>query len=110
MLSFGKLILKRRKELGFSQKQLALLIEKEDGGHISPQYLNDIEQDRRNPSGDFLISQLARSLKLPEEALHYLADGIPSNIRKQTDDPERIVEAFTLFRQKLEGKGEVGQR
>jgi hypothetical protein len=38
---------KARKKLGISQKNLADRIKKEDGQSISPQYLNDIERDRR---------------------------------------------------------------
>ena len=44
-----------RKEKGLSQKQLAELVEREEGGSISPQYLNDIEHDRRNPPSDHMI-------------------------------------------------------
>lgn len=49
METFGKIVSAARKELGISQKDLAAKIVKEDGETISPQYLNDIEHDRRNP-------------------------------------------------------------
>ncbi len=43
--TFGTYISDRRKKMGLSQKQLSELIVREEGGTISPQYLNDIEHD-----------------------------------------------------------------
>jgi transcriptional regulator with XRE-family HTH domain len=40
----------RRKELGFTQKQVAQSVVKEDGTPITPQFLNDVERNRRRPS------------------------------------------------------------
>ena len=45
--TFGKAIADARKALKISQKELAYKILKEDGEPITPQYLNDIERDRR---------------------------------------------------------------
>ena len=50
----------KRSEL---QKQLAALIKKDDGRPISPQYLNDLEHDRRHPPSEVLLSQFARGEK-----------------------------------------------
>ena len=50
MTSLGRLIASARKDKQLSQKELAALVLKEDGEAITPQYLNDIEHDRRSPS------------------------------------------------------------
>lgn len=102
-LTFGQLVAKKRKELGLSQKQLATMILKEDGLPISAQYLNDIERDRRNPPGDFLLNEIAKVLKIDEEVLYYLAGELPADMRMQSDDPEKITKAFHAFRQTLGG-------
>jgi len=102
-LTFGQVVTKKRKELGLSQKQLASMIFKEDGLPISAQYLNDIERDRRNPPGDFLLNEIAKVLKVDEEVLYYLAGELPANIRRRSDDPEKITKAFHAFRKTLGG-------
>jgi transcriptional regulator with XRE-family HTH domain len=53
MLTFGRVISEARKNRELSQKELAMLVRKEDGNAISPQYLNDLERDRRSP-GDYI--------------------------------------------------------
>jgi transcriptional regulator with XRE-family HTH domain len=102
-LTFGQVVTKKRKELGLSQKRLASMIFKEDGLPISAQYLNDIERDRRNPPGDFLLNEIAKVLKVDEEVLYYLAGELPANIRRRSDDPEKITKAFHAFRKTLGG-------
>ena len=62
-MTFGETIARARKDLGVSQRELAMRIVKEDGAPISPQYLNDIERDRRNPPGDHLLEQLAQGAR-----------------------------------------------
>jgi transcriptional regulator with XRE-family HTH domain len=97
-MTFGQAIAASRKARQLSQKQLASLIVKEDGTPISPQYLNDIERDRRNPPGDYLISQFAKILKVPEEYFFFLAHQIPPKYRQDTpDNPLRIQQAFEAF-------------
>ena len=100
--SFGQAIGKARKAKGLSQKELASLVMKdEEGGAISPQYLNDIEHDRRSPTSDHLIRQFARVLELDEAILFVLAGKIPDDIRQQAKDPMKIVAAFTNFRKSI---------
>ena len=99
--TFGQLIANERKKHRLSQKELASKIRKEDGSPISAQYLNDIERGRRNPPGDFLLNQFAMALGIDVEVLDYLADQLPANMRRQSDDPERIKEAFHAFRRTL---------
>ena len=79
--TFGRTITDRRKQLGFSQKQLAELVQREEGGSISPQYLNDIEHDRRSPSSDHLVNEFARVLNMSANYLSYLAGRVPAAAR-----------------------------
>lgn len=101
MASFGKTISDARKKARLSQKQLAAKIKKEDGEAISPQYLNDIEHDRRNPSGEYLIEQFAKVLGLPKDSLMAAAGTLPQDIRQiAADKPDQVAEAFKLLRAK----------
>ena len=59
MKTFGTILSEARKAKGISQKELAAKVRKDDGQAISPQYLNDIEHDRRNPPSEFLIGNSA---------------------------------------------------
>jgi transcriptional regulator with XRE-family HTH domain len=97
-MTFGQAITSARKLKLLSQKQLAALIIKEDGKPISPQYLNDIERDRRNPPGDLLIDQFAQILAVPEEYFYYLAHQIPPKYRSDApNNPFLVQEAFEAF-------------
>ena len=101
-VTFGQAIAKARKAKPLSQKELAMLIMKEeDGAPISPQYLNDIEHDRRSPTSDHLIRQFAKALDLPEDVLFFLAGKIPDDLRRKVKDPNRVEEAFMNFRKAI---------
>jgi transcriptional regulator with XRE-family HTH domain len=101
-MTFGLAISKARKTLGLSQKELAARVMKEEGGgSISPQYLNDIEHDRRSPSSGHLIRQFSGILNIPEEYLYALAGRLPDDLRPDTSDPEKVVAAFMSFRRTL---------
>ena len=102
-LTFGQYISKRRKELGLSQKELAEKILKEDGSHISPQYLNDLERNRRNPPGEHLLHQFSIVLSIDEDFLSYLTDGLPADARRLSDDPQQVADALRAFRKTLGG-------
>lgn len=102
--TLGKAISEARKAKGLSQKDLAARIMREEGdGPISPQYLNDIEHDRRSPSSDHMISEFSRELDLSENFLSFLANRIPPELRKyapKPDDVDRFVAAAAVaFRQ-----------
>lgn len=103
MDTFGRIIASARKTLGISQKDLAAKIRKEDGQAISPQYLNDIEHDRRNPPNEFIIEQLAKHLKLSTEYLMIAAGMLPSQLLKDMKgaEPEHIQRAYRAFRDNL---------
>jgi transcriptional regulator with XRE-family HTH domain len=98
-ITFGQAIARARKAKDLSQKELAALIQKdEEGGAISPQYLNDIEHDRRNPTSDHLIREFARVLDEDEGYLFVLAGKIPDDIRERAQSREKIVQGFANFR------------
>jgi transcriptional regulator with XRE-family HTH domain len=105
MSSFGALIASARRQKELSQKEVAALIHKEDGEPISPQYLNDIEHDRRSPSSDHLLKQFAKALGV-ESAVLYSAIGMLTEedrklVKKASSD--KISSAYLAFRKKLEG-------
>jgi transcriptional regulator with XRE-family HTH domain len=102
-MSFGQIIGEARKKAQLSQKQLAEKIKKEDGEAISPQYLNDIERDRRNPPSEYLISQLAKELKLSKDYLLAAAGSLPSDLQKLVEDSDQqaVDKAFQAFRKQI---------
>jgi transcriptional regulator with XRE-family HTH domain len=97
-MTFGSIIAEERKKAKLSQKELAALVKKEDGIAISPQYLNDIERDRRNPTSDFLIEQFAAVLKIDPGRLYYLARRIPEDVKPTPENEANFVKAFRAFR------------
>lgn len=104
-LTFGQTIAKARKSKLLSQKELAaVIVKEEDGVAISPQYLNDIEHDRRSPTSDHLIRQFAKALGLQEEVLFFLAGKIPDDMRRRARDPDEVAKAFINFRKAITKK------
>ena len=98
-VTFGRYIADARKKLQMSQKQLASqILREEDDEPISPQYLNDIERDRRNPSSDHLIQQFAKVLKIDADYLSYLAGKLPEEIRRKNLSEDAVKAAFLAFR------------
>ena len=97
-MTFGTIIAEERKKAQLSQKELAALVKKEDGIAISPQYLNDIERDRRNPTSDFLIEQFAAVLKIDPGRLYYFARRIPEDVKATPENEANFVKAFRAFR------------
>ena len=102
--TFGTYISDTRKKKGLSQKQLAELIEREEGGAISPQYLNDIEHDRRSPSSDHMIQQFARVLNVGADYLDYLAGRVPADVRQANLPPRTVEQSFAAFRRTAPAK------
>jgi transcriptional regulator with XRE-family HTH domain len=97
--TFGAYIAEARKALPLSQKELASKIRREENDEpISPQYLNDIERDRRNPTSDHLIHQFAKVLRIDADYLHYLAGKLPDEIRQKNLSEDIVKAAFTAFR------------
>ena len=102
MATVGQAISQARRESGISQKELARRIKKEDGSPISPQYLNDIERDRRNAPSPYLLDQFAEELGLPHDYLHFLARQLPADITAGDYGPDRVESAFKAFRKALQ--------
>lgn len=100
-MTFGQVVAAERKKLGLSQKDLAGRIRKEDGVPISPQYLNDIERDRRNAPSEYLIAQFAGELGVDPDYLYYLAGQIPQDLRDGSRPQEEVQAAFVAFRRTL---------
>lgn len=100
-MTFGQVVAAERKKRGMSQKGLAARVLKEDGIPITPQYLNDVERDRRNPPSERLIEQIAAALDLEPEYLFYLAGQIPPQYRDGHHPRENVRDAFVAFRREL---------
>lgn len=98
--TFGSAIAQARKDMGLSQKEVASRIKREDKTPISPQYLNDIEHDRRNPSSDHLVRQFVAVLGIDHDYLYYLANRLPEDIRKSGLSQEQVSELMMAFRGK----------
>lgn len=99
--TFGQTIAEARKHASLSQKELAARIKKEDGQPISPQYLNDLERDRRGGPSDFLMRQFAEVLGLDLDLLYHRAGEIPIDLRGTQPDDTKVIEAYKAFRRNL---------
>ena len=108
MPSFGELISEKRREAGLSQKDLAAKVCKEDGQAISPQYLNDLEHDRRNPPAPHLIEQLASALKMEAVLLYHCAGELPPDLSCNAVDEATVVAAYEAFRKVVGSEPVVG--
>ena len=107
MSSFGSAVASARKNKGWSQKELAgKIIKEEDQTSITPQYLNDIEHNRRSPSSAHLVKQFARVLDIDAEILFAIIGMLPEKERKlvSRSTPAAVGEAFVAFRRTLERK------
>jgi len=97
-MTFGRFIADARKKLNMTQKEIAARIMREDGHPISPQYLNDIERDRRSPSSDHMVQQFAQVLDLNADYLHYLNGRFPEQERQQQLTEEQFNTKMLAFR------------
>lgn len=100
-MTFGRRIAEARKRARMSLKELALLVRKADNQPISPQYLNDIEHDRRQPDSNHLIEQFAAALKIKPEVLYYDAGKLAESMKRPQVTEENIVAAYKAFRKRL---------
>lgn len=107
MSSFGSVVASARKQKGWNQKELAAkIIKEEDQTSITPQYLNDIEHNRRSPSSAHLVKQFARVLDIEADVLFAVIGMLPEKERKlvSKSTPDAVGEAFVAFRRTLERK------
>ena len=106
-LTFGHVVAEKRKKLNLSQKELATKIIREDGVPISPQYLNDIERDRRAPTSDHMVGQFALVLDLNADYLHYLNGRFPEDVRKDRLTENEFSERMVAFRRDTKPRGRL---
>lgn len=99
--TFGSAISEARKAKGWALKDLAARVLREDDDPISPQYLNDIEHDRRSPSSDRMVQQFANALCIDRDWLYYLAGRFPEDVREKDVSQKQVSEAMVAFRRKL---------
>jgi len=96
--TLGQVIREARIKREMTQKDLAAKVRKEDGTPIAPQYLNDIEHDRRSPA-EFVARQIANELELDADILIFLSGSIPRDIVQKASEAT-VQEAFRVFRKK----------
>lgn len=106
--TFGSVISAARRVKGYSQKELAERVKLEDdtgnSKSISPQYLNDIEHDRRSPSSDALVGQFSKILDLNADYLAFLADRWPDSLRRQIKSEQDFTTLVTAFRKQVKAR------
>ena len=94
----GDVINQARRARRWSLRQLAVQVQKEDGTPISPQYLNDIELNRRIPA-PHVLRELAKVLELDTDHLLMLAGGGEAVVHEYFEaHPEREEAVVELFR------------
>lgn len=97
-VTFGGVISKARKDKSWSLKELCSKVLREDGEPISPQYLNDIEHNRRSPSSDWMVKQFANALGINADWLYYLAGRLPADVREGKLSEDKVAELMVAFR------------
>lgn len=93
-MTLGELIVKKRGEKGISQKHLAKLIIKENGKPISAPYLNDIEHNRRSPTSDHTLGQIAKVLEIEPMVLYFVTKRIPLSVYNKPIGEELMIAAL----------------
>src|SRR5258706_14714156 len=96
-LTLGTLIGLYRRSLGLSEKTLAERL------GISPQYLNDIEMERRTPHKPELIDKLSAELGVSADIFYFCIGKLPPDINEDYHSPDAIVAAFNAMRSVLNG-------
>jgi len=79
---FGQEIARLRKKKEWSIREFAKMVLKEDGQPMSPSYLCDIEQERRNPPALEVIRRMAELLDTDFDHLLDLAHRTPPDIKE----------------------------
>ena len=96
--TFGRAVSRIRKSRGWSLSYLASQILRENGKTISPQYLNDIEHDRRRPSSDHMIRQFAEVLGVDSDWLYYLTNQYPRDVFRDGYSEAEFKKRMVAFR------------
>ena len=96
--SLGDLINQERRKRKLSLRQLVERVKKEDGSSITPQYLNDIEFNRRIPS-PYVLRELARELDQDPDMFFALAGAEAEVMREYLKEhPQQQGELIQLLR------------
>jgi len=94
----GDIINRERRARRLSLRQLAEKVKKEDGGSIAPQYINDIEFNRRIPS-PHILRELARELDQDPDLFLMLAGAGTEVVREYLKEyPQEQADVIQLFR------------
>lgn len=94
----GDIINRERRQRRLSLRQLVEKVKKEDGGSITPQYLNDIEFNRRTPS-PHVLRELARELGQDPDLFLMLAGAGTEVVREYLKEyPQEQEDVIQLFR------------
>jgi transcriptional regulator with XRE-family HTH domain len=105
----GDVINQARRARRWSLRQLAAQVHKEDGTSISPQYLNDIELNRRIPA-PYVLRELAQLLELDADHILMLAGGGGAVVREYfetyPEQEEAVVQLFRAAKQRRFGDWE----
>jgi transcriptional regulator with XRE-family HTH domain len=100
----GDVINQERRKRRWSLRHLAENIKKEDGTPISPQYLNDIELNRRSPS-IHVLREIARQLELDFDKLLLLVGAGEKVVREYLEAYPQEEEAVMQLFRVAEAKG-----
>ena len=98
---FGREIARLRKKKGYSIREFAKKVLKENGEPMSPSYLCDIEQGRRKPPALEMIGRMAELLDGSLDKLMVLAKRTPPDIKE-------IVQGNKMLRRVLRRARDVG--
>lgn len=98
--SFGDRLSNARAKAGLTQKQLAMRV------GVSPQYLNDIEHDRRNPPSERVMDEISWALNIDTDILCLWAGVIPPDIHGNIECCQQVmVDAIKQARKQFAAGG-----
>lgn len=102
MRTLGSIVQERREQLGLTLRGLAELVRNPlKDGHIAPQYLQDIERDRRSPS-PAILRGIAAAIGLDADFLAASAGQVPDAVSNYLrTHPEECPAIRALFERAL---------
>src|SRR5262245_20281716 len=100
--TLGQLLRQARQHRGLSLRQTAVQVHHSAGQPLSPQYLSNLEQDRRTPSLP-LLAALAEVLELPASLVFAHARKADAIVRRylqrRPDCEAAVIELFLVAEQ-----------